>query len=369
MNWGGLGLAALALWGASARADDRSGTASGASNTPYIDSLQQELKKKDSNNPQPTPDNPQPYIDSIKRKMNAQDAQGAQGSKDGTNTPIPSADNPQPFIDQLKSQNPSLRDSSDQSYIDQQKNKLGPDNTTGAIDAVNNGTSALQMKRPGEIKNLFSLEVGTLYNHQATTKAGYSIPGFAAVYGSGYAPDVRFEYERYLIGGDSSFTLGVMAFTAIQYFVGYGIYLVNIPYPSTYPPTSLPGPNGATYFPSKSQTRFAFVNIPLGVGPVVHFNFLKYVRPYAEFMPVGSAFFESRNDDLPGHHGLGLGMMETGGVAIMLDWISKDATWALYRDYGIKHVYLTAEISRYDTPFTPVDLQFTGLDLGFSFEY
>jgi hypothetical protein len=320
------------------------------SNSPYIDSLQKQLKEKDAGrNPQPTYDNPQPYIDSIKRKM---DAKGA--------APVsPSGDNPEPYIDQLKSQNPSLRDGSvPPSYTEQEKAKLGPDHSTGAIQAVKDGNSALSMKRLGEIHNQFSLNVGTFYSHKAVTPADISTPGFQKVYGSGYTPDVRFQIEHYLIYGDNTFSLGVMAFTGIQYFVGSGIFA-----------TTIIQPDGSTPFPSQSRTRFAFVNLPVGIGPSFHLNLARWIRPYVQLMPTGMIFFESRNDSLSGHHGKALGYTATAGVAIMMDWISKDTTWLLYRDYGIKHVYFTAEYSRMETPWTAVDFQYSGLNMGFAFDF
>ncbi|MDR3606164.1 MAG: hypothetical protein P4M08_02155 [Oligoflexia bacterium] len=327
-----------------AYADDATSTSS----TPYIDSLKKQLEQQDqSRHPRPTPENPQPYIDSLKRKMKNQ------------GTAEPSEENPSPYINQLQQQNPSLKPgATPPSYTEELRSKLGPDTSTGAIEAVKEGHSQLEMKRIGEIHNSFSIDIGTFYHHQASSSSDVTTAGFQTVYGSGYSPDVRVAGEHYFLREENTYSLGVAAYLGIQYFAGAGVFAVRIQ-----------EPYGGNLFPAQSLTRFAFVNLPVGVGPSFHLNVMRWVRPYVQFMPTGSIFFESRNDSVPGHHGDSLGYTTNVGVAIMLDWISKDTAWVLYRDYGFKHVYFTAEYSRLDTPFTAVDFQFSGLNLGFSFEF
>jgi hypothetical protein len=323
-------------------------TSAPGSNTPFIDSLKQKMRESGQKDQgaQRTTESPSPYIDSLKKRMT------------NSGTSAPTAESPQPFIDQQKSLNPSLANPPPgQDYTEQKKQSLPAKETGGAIAAVNEGHSGLEMKRPGEIKNLFGMKTGTLFSHSATAGAQTEGTPFQTVYGKGYAPDVTFDGERVLLGDEHSLTIGLMAFIGIQYFAGPGVFSVQLTKPD------------GTNFPLQSQTRFAFVNLPAGIGPSLRLHFLKWFQPYAQFMPSGSIFFESRNDQQQGFHGLAFGYTLTVGMAFMLDWISKDTTWDLYRDYGIKHVYLTAEYSDYATPLSDVNFAFSGLNMGFAFEF
>jgi hypothetical protein len=318
------------------------------SSTPFIDSLKQKMRES-GHSDQVTPrsdENPEPYIDTLKKRLKE------------SGTPQPSADNTQPFIDQLKSKNPSLNNPPPgQDYTQQKLQALPPKETGGAIAAVNEGRSALEMKRPLVVKNVFGMKTGTLYKHSATASSDTEATAFQTVYGSGYAPDVKLYGEHDFLASETGFNFGVMVQAGIQYFAGPGVFSIR-----------LTAPDGSS-FGTQSHTRFAFVNLPAGIGPSIRLNYLKWIHPYAQFLPTASAFFESRNDSNPGYHGLALGFTFTAGAAFALDWLSKEATWALYRDYRIKHVYLTADYTVYSTPLSDVNFSFSGLDLGFAFDF
>lgn len=328
------------------------GTGAGADDDsiqPYIDHLKERMKP--SSEPSPTPDLPDPFIQSLKRKMRPEQERNSE--------------NPEPYIDSLKRKHPErygpLPESSQnvEPYIESQKAKLGPGNETSAIEAVQNGTSALKMKRPGAITGAFGFRVGTIVSHDATASGGAQSASFSSLYGQNYAPDFSLLGEYQFFHSEKWGSLGAVFTVGLSYFHGFGNYQFQLKQPD------------GTPFPMTSQTQFQFFAIPVSAGLDYRFNLTNYIRPFAMLSPTGIAFFESRSDNLAGgnHHGLSKGFQTAIGTAILADFISRNTAWDLYTDYGIKHAYFTVEYDRLMSVASTVNFTFSGLDVGVLFEF
>lgn len=344
-----LSLIPMALVGAFSQGGSGVARADDDSIQPYIDQLK--AKMGPSNEPTPTPELPDPYIESLKRQM----APAEQRT----------SENPAPYIESLKRKHPELygppleNSKNVEPYIESQKAKLGPGDQTSAIAAVQNGTSALKMKRPGKIKGAFGFRVGTIVSHNVTASGQTPAASFSSLYGQNYTPDFTLFGEYQFFHSEKWGSLGAVFTVGLSYFHGMGNYQFQ-----------LLQPNGSP-FPMQSQTQFQFFAIPVAAGIDYRFNLSNYVRPFAMLSPTGIAFSESRSDNLPGgsHHGLSMGFQTAVGAAILADFISQNAAWDLYSDDGIKHTYFTVEYDRLMSVASSVNFNFSGIDLGILFEF
>jgi hypothetical protein len=308
----------------------------------------------------------QPYIDSIKTNM---PTQRRSVTPDGT---------AEPYINTLRNQigpdNPT-NDSTGYSekarndllnrpkqpgdstgYTEQQKAALPEKESGGAIAAVLEGHSELEMKRKGDIHHAFSMKTGVSVTRNLS--AGNQLRNYSDVYGTGYVPELTLMYERQLGHSERYGSFGLLGSLGGSVATGYGRFS-----------TTLKNYAAGTDFPATSQTKFQFGTLPVMAGINYRFNALNYVRPFGMVAPTAIGYFETRDDQISGSNGISPGIYTAAGVSILLDWMTSKGSWELYKVYGIKHYYLTAEYVHLSNIGGKVAFSISGVDLGLTVEY
>ena len=79
-------------------------------------------------------------------------------------------------------------------------------------------------------------------------------------------------------------------------------------------------------------------------------------------------YFETRSDSKSGQRGYAFGVYGSGGVALSLDWISRESSWLLHEASGVKKYYLTFEYSLLKSIGSEVEFNNSGLSIGLTFE-
>lgn len=312
--------------------------------SPYIDSLREEMRQEHPvEEPARDASDPEPYIQSIKKQMR----------ENGPGPAVPE----QGYTEQLKKEL-GLEPKNEPSYSEQLKSSLPPTPEGGAIEAVNAGRSELHAKREGEIHNAAGIRIGASLTRSITaTASGIQGANFSDVYGNGYEPDVTFFYEYQPWHSEWYGNLGFMASLGIGYYGGAGVFAV-----------ALKNPNGVP-FGSTSHVQTQFFDVPTIVGLDYRFNLFKYFSPFVSAGPAAIGFYETRNDGGPSHTALSYGVYTGAGVSILMDWMSKVASWDLYSEHGIQHYYLTVEYDNISTFAGAVSFQVSGAFAGFTFEF
>lgn len=312
--------------------------------SPYIDSLKAKMSEQDlQKEPVRTSENPEPYIQSLKQKMPAQEL--------GTGT--------EPYIDSLKAKNPEKYAAPPSaSYTEEKQAVLGADkNSGGAIQAVADNHSELQLKRPGSINAAFGFKIGTAVNRDFTGSSQYVSQSFQSIYGSGWAPALTLFVAYMPFYSRAYGSLGITGSIGGGFFKGNGVY--KVPLYKT---------SGAA-FPSQSITRLTFIDVPVSLGVKYQINWGKYFVPFVEVAPTVIGMAENRNDGIGSKKALSKGVTTSAGFGILLDWITRSNTWNVYQDFNVKHYYLTAEYSKLTTFSSPIDVSFSGVDVGVTFEF
>ena len=328
-----LSILALGLGVAASHADE--------TGQPYIDEIKSKMKDPTPPDPeQGTANSISPYLDTLKGNIPADN--GSQG-----------------YTQQLKEKLGPEGNGKTDSYTQDEKGKLGPDDQDSAIAQVNEGRSQLKYEKKGEVKNSFGLIYGVGLTRSATAPVIGTGRAFNSIYGSNYAPDLAFFFERQLIRKEWG-TIGVFGMLECGIFQGYGTFQVTPQNPAN---------NGVT-FGSNSQTLFHFIEFP-GVGGLSYrFQLSKYVQPFAMAGPAGAGFVEQRNDGFGGNQALAYGYYWNAGLAFQMDWFNKTDDFDRYADYSIKHTYLTLDYSQFATiGGSPVLINVSGPALGVTFEF
>ncbi len=310
----------------------------------------------------------QPYIDQIKLEMEPKPPSSFSGASyteevkkklESENPALKGAD--ESYIDYLREQNPSLRSkSSEETYLEAEKAKLKPKNEIGAIQAVQEGKSGLQLKKPGAISQAFGLRYGVSSIDRKLSYSGSSDHiDFKSLYGKNYAPEFSFLYE-YQLGHSETFgSLGLIGILGVGIFSGTGQLSIQLEDPRS------PG----TYFSTQSQTTFQLFSFPATVGLSYRFNLFHFLRPYLMVGPTATGFWEIRSDSKPNDLALSYSAYASVGVAILLDWMSQATNWGLFSEHGIHHSYLTVDYIQIIPIGGKVRVQSTGVFAGFTFEY
>jgi len=332
-------LSSFAAW-----ADD----ASQPSVQPYIDEVKQEMSESHEQKPTAvaTPSSgssESPFIDSVRPKIKQQESSEGYTERLRQNEVTPP---------------PPTAEVSGQTYIDEQKQKIGPNNTPSAIEAVKNGTSELKEKRLGQITSAFGLTYGAEVNRTVTANSTILGRNFSDVYGANYAPDVTLFYEWQPFHSETWGSLGIVSTLSVSYFTGVGQFAYQLTNPVT-----------GGLFPLASGTNFRFYSIPVSVGLEYQFNLAHYLRPFVSIEPTIIGYLETRDDGARGSGGAVYGLHYQGGVSLLLDWMSSSGSWNLYAEYGIKHFYLTAEYTQLSTLGGDVSYNENGIFAGLTFEY
>ncbi len=316
--------------------------------SPYIDSLKQKMQDKgDADSDRG--DVPDPYLQAQKRKL---EEKGVDNS-DGTS---------EPYINELKRKHPERYAQPDgstkQPYIDNQKNKMAPAEDGGAIQAYREGRSQLKMKREGQITGAIGFRIGTAVSRTVSAQPDTQQAAFSDLYGTGFAPDFTLFGEYQPFHSEILGSLGLVAQFGVSIYNGTGKFQA-----------ALLEPDGVTPFPAQSNTHFRFLAIPVSAGADYRFTVSKWVCPYVLVAPTVIGFTENRDDGISGHHGFSKAFTTSLGVNILMDFLSNNAAWDLYSDDGIKHTYLSVEYTKLTTIASNVNFNFSGLDLGITFEF
>jgi hypothetical protein len=244
-------------------------------------------------------------------------------------------------------------------YTDKVRTELTPAEPGGAIDAVNAGRSELKLKRPGKIRGAGGIRIGTAMLNR-NIKAGSDVQQrqFKDVYGNKWVPDLNIYGEWKPLYHEWIASVGLIGGVGISSYRGRGLFEHELTNAST----------GGS-FGETSRVEFNFNVYTFSLGGNVRLNTLQIVRPFVSFGPAVAIYTESRNDGKPSVSGNSRGYFYSLGAALMLDWISSSAAWAMYDSFGIKHFYITAEYTGLETISGPVDFNTSGLFSGLSFEF
>ena len=324
-----LGLIHGACSGPQARVAE-SGPDSGGS---YTEKLKRKLEQEDATQGKVHSDS---YIDSVKKKLDQEPQPVAHES----------------FIEAEKRKHPENFAAEGPSYIEKEKAKLEPKAEGGAIAAYNEGRSELKFTRKGDIHSAFGFRYGASLAHSITAVPEALANDFDTIYGKGFSPDASLFYEYQMLHSEIYGTLGVLANFGVGFYSGAGRFAITL---------------GG--FSPESHTQFQFFALPLVVGPTYRLNLTHYLIPFVTVGPALIPYFELRNDEKRGFHGMSKGLYASGGVMLPIDWLSRASSADLYYEHGVKRTSLTAEYSRLSTLSGDVTYNIYGLNIGLIFEY
>ncbi len=330
-------LALLMLFGATpalapALADDQQ---------PYIDQIRKELKEDEKTEPaQPSEESSEPYIDSLKKKMKPRSSSEGYTEK---------------LKKELEAEEPAKKKDAE-SFIERQKEKLGPKKEEGAIEDFKKGKK-LHPVEVGKIHHAagFSITLDPLHR-TITSPNGHQ--NFGTLYGTGLRPDIGVFYEFQPFHSRWLGNFGIIGSAEFAYFQGTGVFQYQL----TNPVTNTP-------FPAQSQTQFSFFYFPVSLGLDYRINFLRILRPFAAAQATDVGYVETRNDGGATHFGDSRGVLFTAGVSLFLDWIDPRGAWNLYAEQSIHHYYLTAEVTQLSTFSGDVNFNVSNFMVGFTFEF
>jgi hypothetical protein len=290
---------------------------------PYIDELRSTLPEKKS-------ESGESYIDQERRKL--KDAESSEGYSEKRRLEI-------------------LERESSESYSEKERRALPAKETGGAIQALQEGRSELKMRRPGEIRHGIGFRMAATANYDITGGAGVQARNFNDVYGAKFAPNFAFTYEYQPFHSEVLGNLGLVANGGLSYFSGNGTFSYSIP-----------------DFDLTSRTNFNFWLLPASVGVNYRFNLLKYIRPFVFAGPGVVGYIESRNDGRSANRGYSFTLNFSGGIAILMDWMSSESAWNYYDSFSIKHTYLTVEYQQVTPLSGAVSFANSGIFAGLLFE-
>lgn len=151
---------------------------------------------------------------------------------------------------------------------------------------------------------------------------------FEDVYGSSQIPTLFFDYEWMLTRklGDIGFKLGTGLFVS----QGTGAFAVQ-------------SPDRAG---KKPDEKFTFVMFPNTATAVYRFQYWE-TQPIVPYVEGGGGYFtfaEIRDDGAHPKAGAAAVAVVAGGVNLLMDWLDQQSVRQLDREWGINHVWLTAEV-------------------------
>lgn len=174
---------------------------------------------------------------------------------------------------------------------------------------------------------------------------------FKDIYGAGQVPAVLIEYEYPL----------TRAIGRIGIKFETGVY-------TTQAAGRFKNPQRATEIP---EERFTFLMIPLQA--TVHYRFqFADSQLIVPFMEGGAAYYgiaELRDDNKRPQVGGAPALVAGGGVNILLDWLDRRAVNQLDADYGINHVWFTAQYRQIVGLKKEVDVSSNMISGGFTFDF
>ncbi|HAR42552.1 MAG TPA: hypothetical protein DCS07_07970 [Bdellovibrionales bacterium] len=309
----------------------------------------------------------EPYIDRLKSGMEApaEPAESPESYTESIRKGLPvtpeseSSSDPENYIKKLRRNLPENA-GEEKSYTERKKEELGtPAEEEGAIAKFNKGESELKPRREGEIHNAFGLKMGTSVTRNTLAQAGSSLRAFTDVYGTAWAPDLTFFYEYQPFHSEWFGNFGLMMTGGGSFHKGKGKFEFTL----------LNRQDADRPFATESRTTLNFFTLPVTLAVNYRFNLLRILRPFIAAGPSLIGYMETRSDTKSGHRGYSTGLWVSGGVALLLDWLSAGSTWNLYAEHNVKHYYLTVEYSRMSRLSGAIDFANSGIYAGLTFEY
>lgn len=276
-----------------------------------------------------------PFIDSLKKNMPQTDSSEGYAEKIQSNLEKDSSEGYSQDIQNALPPQPNAN-----GYSERIQYRLEDKDQGGAIQALKEGRSELQLKRPGKFlgaigfRFAFQTTSDVTFNNNTSAATGRT---FDSLYGTSWDPDGQLFLEHRFYHNEQSVSLGLSATIGVAYRKTTGSF--------EFQPNK---PGGGTY-PANSNTTFEFFTVPLSIGGTLRLNTLNFIRPYVTAGPSLTYYNESRNDGIKGNQGYSYGALTTAGVNLMLDWISRSSAWDMYESTGVKHYYLSLDYSRLTT--------------------
>ncbi len=327
------------------------------SNQPYIDRLKATMPPESKRDAKfqtvQTSENPNPYIDEVKRTPRV--------ARPGE---IPEPPEGQSYTEFLKSRLGEEKYPSE-SYSEREKQRLietkdKESADVSAIARVKEGNSELEMVRKGKIHYAAGLQMGTSVTRVVTAIPGASLRNFNDVYGTGWIPDLQLFAELQPFHSEWVGNFGLIAGGGASVFKGTGAFSRDI---------HLATELGGGLVPRAVDITFRFISLPVFAGANFRLNLFRIFRPFVQATPVLIPYREIRDDNAGTRGGFSKGLIATAGVNILLDWMSKTAAWDIYTAANVKHTYLSVNYTRLTTVSSAVNFDFSGIDLGFTFEF
>lgn len=311
----------------------------------------------------------QPYIDNLRRHMPEQPAQGTESFTETERRRIETERAKDPrlpatgYTEKLKELNPELQQkpASSEGYSEGIRTRLGPGSSGGAIQAVKEGRSELQLKREGKVDEAFGFRVGAALNRNivADSESIGSGSTFEEVYGNGWSPDFTLYYEWQPIRSATWGSLGLMTTSGFTFNTGDGRFATALP------KGWAPGEN----FPLQSRAKVRFFTVPAMIGPVLRVNFLRWLKPYVSVAGGLTGFVETRSDTKERIKGYSRTVQVAGGAVIPMDWMSRKTAWDLYAEHAIKGYGITLDYTKMITVAGDVDFSTSGISAGMYYEF
>ena len=338
-----MALIMVSLLAASARADDEF-------RQPYIDDLRATLPELKNTTEPRTVESPDPFIQGQRSKLPA----GYREMENGES-----------YIDFLKRTDPNAgagSDANNESYIQKEQERLTPlssssDESRSAIADYHSGKKLKPNMGTNRSNHAVAVTIGTALSRSVTGSAAASGTTFSNVYQSSLSPTINFSYEIRPFDHDWLGSLGFVFGAGLTYQPGVGVFQFNLTKPS------------GALFGAQSNTKLQFFTAPVIAGVNYRMSLARYVRPYVQAAPSMILYYESRNDNVDGHRGYSRGVLLSGGVNFLMDWVDKKSSWDLYDNNRYKHYYLTIDYSRLTTLAGDIVFAVQGLSAGLTFEF
>ena len=316
----------------------------------YTEKLKRELQEKDAKSD--TSRLEKNYTENLRRKLDEEAKEESPDEESDSKNFTESAQK------KLKADEEDAEKHDSKNYSQKLRDELKPKEMTGAIQALKEGKSQLELHRSLDINMAGGFRLGASVNKTFTAK-GQTGAAFSSVYGSpeDWHPDVTLFFDYLPLYDDGLGAIGLGAQVGISYYAGKGVFRFPLSRPD------------GTSFGTSAKNNFYLTIVPMGIGPVVRLNLLNYVRPYGRFVPVFIFYRESRDDSDTVNKGMSKAFQYVAGVNILLDWMSRSASFSAYDVLGVKHLYLTAEYLTTSTYDGSLEMSDEGIYGGLTFEF
>ncbi|MBK7890144.1 MAG: hypothetical protein IPJ84_04640 [Bdellovibrionales bacterium] len=174
---------------------------------------------------------------------------------------------------------------------------------------------------------------------------------FKDIYGSDPVPAIMFEYEYPLTRAIGR--IGIKFETGFIVRQGQGHF------------------KSAARVTETADERFTFVMVPLQASVMYRFQFAdsQWIVPFVEGGANYSGIAELRDDNKSPRVGGSPALIAGGGVSLLLDWIDRRAISQLDADYGINHVWATAQYRQIQGLKKDLDISSNLISVGVTFDY